>query len=101
MTGPPTFAAPWEARAFAMVRLLRDRGVVSASEWTAALSEQVGDEMAEVEYRHWLAALERVLTEKGLVSHGELQRNHAAWGRAALRTPHGEPIVLDVNDFHE
>jgi nitrile hydratase accessory protein len=101
MTQPPAFAAPWEARAFAMVRLLRDRGVVSASEWTAALRARVGAEITEVEYLDWLAALERVLIEKGLVSHEELQRNHAAWGRAALRTPHGEPIVLDVNDFHD
>jgi len=97
-----TFAEPWEARAFAMVRLLRDRHIVSAEEWTAALTAQIAaDDNGEVAYRHWLAALEQVLCEKGLVSEGDLGRYRTAWARAASRTPHGEPIDLAANDFQD
>ena len=41
MTEVEAFAEPWEARAFAMVRLLRDRHIVSAEEWTTALTAQI------------------------------------------------------------
>jgi nitrile hydratase accessory protein len=95
----PAFAAPWEARAFAMVRSLRDGGVVSAEEWTAALGAQTGDDSTE--YRHWLAALEQVLTEKRLVSEDALLRYRTAWAHAAARTPHGNSIELSPNDFHD
>ncbi len=45
-------------------------------------------------YRHWLAALERLAAEKGLVRRGELGARKAAWKRAFLNTPHGQPILL-------
>ena len=95
----PAFTAPWEARAFAMVRSLRDAGVLSAEEWAAALGAQTGDDSTE--YRHWLAALEHVLTEKRLVSEDALRRYRTAWAHAAARTPHGAPIELSPNDFHD
>ena len=102
MTEVEAFAEPWEARAFAMVRLLRDRHIVSAEEWTAALSARIAaDDNGEVAYRHWLAALEHVLCEKGLVSDGDLAHYRTAWARAASRTPHGEPIDLTANDFQD
>jgi nitrile hydratase accessory protein len=102
MTEVEAFAEPWEARAFAMVRLLRDRHIVSAEEWTTALTAQItADDNGEVAYRHWLPALEQVLCEKGLVSDGDLGRYRTAWARAAFRTPHGEPIDLTANDFRE
>jgi nitrile hydratase accessory protein len=102
MTDSPVFAAPWEARAFAMVRSLRDAGVVSPAEWTDALGAQIAkDGAGEVEYRHWLAALEQVVTTKGLVSDDTLQRHRRAWAHAADRTPHGDPITLSPNDFPE
>jgi nitrile hydratase accessory protein len=100
MIEPAAFAEPWEARIFAMVRSLRDRGVVSPAEWTAALTTQVGDRATgEVEYQHWLAALEDVLVARGVVSNDALHRYHAAWEHAAHRTPHGDPITLTINDF--
>lgn len=102
MVDPVGFAEPWEARAFALVRSLRDDGVVSAQEWTDALRAQVGDEAVnDVGYRHWLAALESVLTTKGVVAGDALQRYRIAWAHAAGRTPHGEPIALMPTDFHD
>lgn len=93
---PDGFAEPWEARAFAMVRTLRDRGVVSPQEWTDALSAHNDP---DIDYRHWLAALESVLTKKGLVSNSALRRYRSAWAHAAERTPHGQPIELTAADF--
>lgn len=102
MTDSPAFAEPWEARAFAMVRTLRDAGVISPAEWADALGAQIArDGAGEVHYRHWLAALEDVVTTKGLASDDALRRHRAAWAQAADRTPHGQPITLSLNDFPE
>ena len=102
MTDAPAFAAPWEARAFAMVRTLRDAGIISPAEWSDALGAQIArDGVGEVQYRHWLAALEEVVATKGLASDAALRRYRTAWAQAAHRTPHGDPITLSPNDFPE
>ncbi|MEP6998443.1 MAG: nitrile hydratase accessory protein, partial [Betaproteobacteria bacterium] len=45
-------------------------------------------------YRHWLTALERIATGKGLVSNDALHARREQWARAARDTPHGQPIEL-------
>ena len=45
-------------------------------------------------YRHWLAALERLVAEKGVASADALAVRRDAWDRAARATPHGQPILL-------
>lgn len=67
MIEPAPFAAPWEARIFALVRTLRDSGHVTADEWTDALRARVGDGIGDVSYHHWVGALEDVLAAKGVV----------------------------------
>ncbi len=102
----PVFKAPWEAHAFAMTLKLHERGVFSWAEWAAALSRAIaaaqaaGDaDLGDTYYRHWLDALEALVTTKQVSSAGELQRYQAAWDHAADRTPHGQPIVLMQADF--
>lgn len=102
----PVFKAPWEAHAFAMTLKLHERGVFSWAEWAAALSRAIaaaqaaGDaDLGDTYYRHWLDALEALVTTKQVSSAGELQRYQAAWDHAADRTPHGQPIVLMHSDF--
>jgi nitrile hydratase accessory protein len=102
----PVFREPWEAQAFAMALALRERGLFSWSEWTAVLGEEIkrawanGDpDTGETYYCHWLAALERIVAEKGVTEGATLARCRAAWQRAAERTPHGSPIVLRAKDF--
>ncbi|BBY29701.1 SH3-like domain-containing protein [Mycolicibacterium sediminis] len=100
MSDSAVFAEPWEARTFAMVRILRDTGVISAAQWTAALTAQLEDDRSGgVDYRHWLGALEGLLTMSGLVPHDELMRHRAAWRTATERTAHGEPIEPTAADF--
>jgi hypothetical protein len=50
-------------------------------------------------YRHWLAALERLVDERGLADAATLERYAHAWEHAAQRTPHGTPIELRGGDF--
>jgi nitrile hydratase accessory protein len=102
----PVFCEPWEAQAFAMAVALHDAGLFSWSEWATILGDEIrkaqsaGDpDKGDTYYRHWLAALERIVTEKGVTSAEALARCHDAWDRAAERTPHGTPIVLTANDF--
>jgi len=104
----PVFHEPWEAQAFALARSLQERGVFSATEWTAALvaeikqAQAVGDpDTGETYYHHWLAALERLVAAKGLADTRTLARNREAWRRAYARTPHGTPIVLLATDFSD
>ena len=99
--GGPVFRAPWEAQAFAIVVLLHKRGHVTWPEWTDRLSEEITAATARGEdndgsryYRHWLAALERLVADKGLVLEDELRVRHREWAEAARSTPHGKPIVL-------
>ena len=106
--GGPVFAAPWEAHAFALAVTLHERGVFSWNEWAAALASEIevarvaGDpDLGDTYYRHWLAALERLVAAKGTASTDELARCRRAWQRAAHRTAHGQPIELDPSDFVE
>ena len=104
----PLFREPWEARAFAMALALHQAGLFTWDEWAETLGDEirraqsVGDpDTGETYYRHWLAALERIVGEKGVASAQLLARYHHAWDHAAERTPHGQPIELRAEDFHD
>jgi len=99
--GAPVFAEPWEAQAFAMTLALHARGVFTWSEWAGALADEIkraqgaGDpDDGSTYYRHWLAALERLVADKGVSTPADLEDRRAAWDRAAHATPHGQPILL-------
>jgi nitrile hydratase accessory protein len=102
----PVFREPWEAHAFALAVELHARGLYSWPEWAAALATQIrraqaeGDaDLGDTYYRHWLAALEALVTAKGASSADELEHYRAAWHRAAERTPHGRPLELRPEDL--
>lgn len=102
----PVFREPWEAQAFAMTLALYDRGLFTWPEWAAMLAgeikrarEQGDPDTGDTYYHHWLAALERMVAEKGVADGRTLSRYHDAWDRAAERTPHGAPIELRADDF--
>jgi nitrile hydratase accessory protein len=100
----PVFCEPWEAQAFAMAVALHERGVFDWSEWAAALAAEIKIAQAEGDpdrgdtyYRHWLAALEKLVAAKALANGTELAQRRDQWDRAARATPHGQPIEL-AND---
>jgi nitrile hydratase accessory protein len=89
----PVFNEPWEAQAFAMVVKLHEGGAFTWAEW----AETLGTEIKAAEkpyYESWLAALEKIVEVKGLMSRAERLTRVDAWDRAALATPHGHPIEL-------
>jgi nitrile hydratase accessory protein len=99
--GGPVFRAPWEAQAFSMTVTLHERGHFTWREWTERLSRQIAAarERGEVDdgsryYEYWLAALESLVTEKGLLTTAQLGTRKDEWDEAARSTPHGKPIVL-------
>jgi nitrile hydratase accessory protein len=102
----PVFHEPWEAHAFAMALTLHARGLFTWTEWAATLADEIrraqsaGDaDTGETYYMHWLATLERLVSEKGVASPATLDRYREAWDHAADRTPHGRPIELTPDDF--
>ena len=89
-----------------MTLALHECGVFGWSEWTAILSDEINQAQAKGDpdigktyYRHWLAALERIVAEKGVTDVAALARCGEAWRRAAERTAHGAPIILRGEDF--
>jgi nitrile hydratase accessory protein len=100
--GRPVFGAPWEAQAFAMTLALHERGLFTWKQWAAALAAEIKRAQSEGDpddgstyYRHWLAAIERLVAGKGIASEAVLADRRDAWDRAAHATPHGQPILLD------
>jgi nitrile hydratase accessory protein len=100
--GEPIFAEPWEAQAFAMAVKLSEAGYFTWKEWAAALAAELRAAADRGEpddgskyYHHWLAALERLVASKGLVTPAALADCKEAWAEAYRRTPHGKPVKLE------
>ncbi|MDW6020680.1 nitrile hydratase accessory protein [Mesorhizobium sp. BAC0120] len=95
----PVFSEPWQAQAFALVVALHERGLFTWSEWAEALSSELKTPGAAPDgsdyYEHWLKALEKLLSAKGVAGVPEIDALSEAWQRAAHATPHGKPILLD------
>ncbi len=97
----PVFRAPWEAQAFALAVRLHEAGAFTWREWAEQLAAAItraqarGDpDLGTTYYEHWLAALETLLAEKGLVAPEDLARRTAEWARVVRETPPGQPLVL-------
>ena len=99
--GGPVFAEPWEAQAFALAVKLSEQGHFTWKEWAAALAEELKAAADRGEpddgsryYHHWLAALERLATAKGLTDPAAMLARKEAWADAYRHTPHGKPVEL-------
>jgi nitrile hydratase accessory protein len=99
--GGPVFAEPWQAQAFALAVRLSEQGHFSWKEWAATLAAEfkAAADRGEPDdgsryYHHWLAALERLVTEKGLTDPAAIVARKEAWADAYRRTPHGKPVEL-------
>ena len=99
----PVFTEPWQAEAFALTVRLHETGCFTWTEWAvtlAAVLREVRDR-GEVDdgsryYDHWLAALERLVTAKQVLSVSDIARRKAAWTQAYLSTQHGQPVELQA-----
>ena len=80
---------------------LSEQGHFTWKEWAAALAAELKAAADRGEpddgsryYDHWLAALERLVTEKGLIDPAAIAARKEAWAEAYRRTPHGKPVEL-------
>lgn len=97
--GDPVFAEPWQADAFALTVHLHARGVFSWPEWAEALSTEIhrpglADDGSDY-FEAWVAALSAILCSKGVADAQTIDALQLGWQRAALATPHGQPILLE------
>lgn len=99
--GDPVFDEPWQAQALAMADSLVKAGAFSASDWAAALGDELrlaaeagAPDTAETYYVAVLTALEGLLDKTGAASGQEVQIRREEWERAYLNTPHGQPVEL-------
>jgi nitrile hydratase accessory protein len=108
-TGGPVFAEPWEAQSFALAVKLSELGHFTWNEWAATLADELKAAADRGEpddgsryYYHWLAALERLVLEKGLTDRAALDMRKEDWVEAYRHTPHGQPVELhgDPIDHH-
>lgn len=97
----PVFAEPWQAQAFALAVRLSEQGYFTWKEWAAALAEELKSAATRGEpddgtryYEHWLRALERLVTAKGLSDPATMLARKEAWADAYRHTPHGKPVEL-------
>ena len=89
-------------QAFALTMRLHETDCFSWGEWTAALAAELRraaergepDDDAAHYYEHWVAALEGLVTAKGLTDAESLDCRKHAWAEAYRRTPHGQPVEL-------
>jgi nitrile hydratase accessory protein len=92
------FSAPWEAQAFALAVGLSDQGVFEWREFSTALGAEI--KAAETSGREagyyllWLAALEKLLAGKGVVSPVVLAAREAAVKEASLVPAHKVPSAV-------
>jgi nitrile hydratase accessory protein len=99
------FGEPWQAQAFALAVKLSEQGHFTWKEWAAALADELkaAENRGEPDdgtqyYEHWLAALERLVVEKGLTDREAMRERKEAWTEAYLHTPHGKPVELNGSD---
>ena len=99
--GGPVFAEPWQAQAFALAVRLSAQGHFTWKEWANTLAGELKAAADRGEpddgshyYEHWLGALERLVSAKGLADPGTLLERKEAWADAYRHTPHGKPVEL-------
>ena len=112
---PPAGRLPPLPRAATAVSRHRDRpafalaplssGHFTWKEWAGALADELraAEDRGEPDdgtryYEHWVTALERLVTAKGLTDSPALQDRKEAWADAYRHTPHGQPVVLQKTD---
>jgi nitrile hydratase accessory protein len=82
----PIFRKPWEAQVFALAVHLHRQGAFTWPHWASTLADAIkhaqsrGDaDLGDSYYRHWLAALERLLIAKGIASTAMIEARAASY----------------------
>lgn len=96
------FAAPWEAKAFALVVHLHQQGRFEWQEWVNALSSEIKADEARTPptpyYELWLAAAEKLMHGKGLVPATQLSATREALRLAQAEAAHDHEHAHEEHD---
>ena len=99
--GQPVFEEAWQAEALAIADTLVQQGLFGAVEWSDALGAALADadrrgetDTQETYYRCVVDALETLLAKHGGIEREAMRKTRADWEAAYLRTPHGQPVIL-------
>ena len=81
--GELVFEAPWEGRAFGIAVALNEEGAYDWTEFRDRLIDEIAkaerDRSASSYYERWLASIERLTVERGLVTTEELDARTAEY----------------------
>jgi nitrile hydratase accessory protein len=101
--GQPAFDEPWQAQVLAIADTLVRSGLFSPGEWSAALGVELktaqtegAEDSQETYYRCALNALESLVAGISDIDAQAMASKREDWEKAYRSTPHGEPVVLDV-----
>jgi nitrile hydratase accessory protein len=101
--GELVFEAPWEGRAFGLAVALNEQGMYQWREFQQLLIERIAEaetiNPSSTYYERWLAALESLLVERGIVT-PELLDQRTEEYRAGERSDDWVPHEHD-NDDHD
>jgi hypothetical protein len=100
--GEVVFNEAWHAQVMSLAFNLVERGHFSNVQWSEALGAELAlsrdrgaPDDANTYYCGALAALEGLLDEQKSLSADNVDSRTEAWRSAYLRTPHGQPVVLN------
>ena len=101
--GELVFEAPWEARAFGMAMVLHQQNVYPWSEFGSRLADEISSDAPSPDtpvfppppdtesryYRQWLAALEGLVRDRGLVTAAEIEARTEEFAAGLWDDHHG------------
>lgn len=96
--GQPQFTAPWQSRAFGLALAMHGDGAfdwedfrtrliteIAAAEEAGPPAEEVRDEAGSLYYERWVAALSRLLVERGIADPAEIEGRTAEFRTGTRR----------------
>lgn len=90
--GELVFAEPWQARAFGIAVALNERGAYPWRDFHASLAREIAaqgsGDASEQYYARWLAALETLLTQRGILSPAEIAARASQCAAASHHDDH-------------
>ena len=102
MRPEPAFDTLWHAQLFALTVHLNESGVFAWPDWAQRFGATLAAHGLDKElnggddyFAAWLETLEGMVGDLGHATPEALQSMRAAWERAYLATPHGQPVHLE------
>jgi nitrile hydratase accessory protein len=77
--GELVFEAPWEGRVLGLAVALSDRRFYEWDDFRSRLVEQIATDEQAPYYTSWLAAFEKLLVDRGVMTPDELERRTAEY----------------------